>query len=75
MPVAARADSGDEDYPEIEFLGPPEGEPARELEQAVALGAAKLLALAPFPVFNFVLRDRFVFGRRSTPHSAGGGAG
>ncbi|MFO0687454.1 MAG: glycosyltransferase [Myxococcota bacterium] len=45
------------------------------LDAGMAPIAAKLLALAPFPVFNFILRDRFVFGRRSTPHSAGGGAG
>ncbi|MBY0399194.1 bifunctional glycosyltransferase family 2/GtrA family protein [Myxococcota bacterium] len=35
--------------------------------------AAKLLALVPFPVLNFMLRDRFVFGRRPAERGEGGG--
>ncbi|MBK7947558.1 MAG: bifunctional glycosyltransferase family 2/GtrA family protein [Deltaproteobacteria bacterium] len=33
--------------------------------------AAKLLALLPFPVFNFVLRDRFVFSRATAMQGVG----
>lgn len=35
--------------------------------------SAKLLALVPFPVLNFALRDRFVFGRRPVARVGNGG--
>lgn len=44
------------------------------LECGISPIAAKLLALVPFPVLNFALRDRFVFRRRAEAIEDGGQA-